>query len=122
MYDSPINLFTYVNTMAEQINEKTENAVLQEVHRLGIDIDKETLISVICQDRKRYDDAYQKGYNDAQQKIIRCKDCKYGYCINPSQSDEDKIFECMKYPIANLRLTHNPDYYCAEGANKNDNI
>ncbi len=47
--------------------------------------------------------------------VVRCKDCKYGYCINPSCDEKEKIYECMKYPIANLRITHKPDWFCADG-------
>lgn len=47
--------------------------------------------------------------------LVRCKDCKYGYCINPSYDEKEKFYECMKYPIANLRITHKPDWFCADG-------
>lgn len=45
--------------------------------------------------------------------VVRCKDCIYGFCINPSE--KEKIYECMKYPIANLRITHKPGWFCADG-------
>ena len=50
--------------------------------------------------------------------LVRCKDCKYGYCINPSYDEKEKFYECMKYPIANLRITHKPDWFCADGEEK----
>ena len=51
--------------------------------------------------------------NKYVQELVRCKDCKYGFCINPDE--KEKIYECMKYPIANLRITHKPEWFCADG-------
>ena len=50
-----------------------------------------------------------------QPEIVRCKDCKFGLCINPNCDYENRFIECMKYPIANLRITHKPDWFCADG-------
>ena len=76
------------------------------------------LEDIVYENKKAYDNGYVKGFHDALKEhpqIVRCKDCKYGYCINPSCDEKEKIYECMKYPIANLRITHKPDWFCADG-------
>lgn len=61
----------------------------------------------------RYENEVLQLLPDKIQPLIRCKDCKYAFCINPGE--KEKIYECMKYPIANLRITHKPDWFCADG-------
>lgn len=52
------------------------------------------------------------------QELVRCKNCKFGYCLNPSCDEKEKIYECIKYPIANLRITHESDWFCADGVKR----
>ena len=66
-------------------------------------------------EKTREEIKWLRGMLKEQEAVVRCKDCKYGYCINPSCDEKEKIYECMKYPIANLRITHKPDWFCADG-------
>jgi len=66
-YESPINI------IYGEINNKLENEVLTAIHNLGIDVDKEELVRALRYDREQY----QKGYDDRDKAIVRCKDCKH---------------------------------------------
>ena len=67
MYKSPIEVIT------EQINMQIENEVYKAVGNVGINIDREELLSALDYDRGQY----TKGYKDRDSEIVRCKDCKH---------------------------------------------
>ena len=74
-YQSPIDLIT------GQMNLSFEDEIVRAVQRVGIDVDKEELLKALRYDREQY----QKGYDDRDSEIVRCKDCKnynslIGYC------------------------------------------
>ena len=64
-YISPIEL-TF-NRISEQINQKTENLIMQAIYETGIKVDKEELIKALDYDRKQY----EQGYEDARQDYIK---------------------------------------------------
>lgn len=68
-YDSPINLYSMVKEMTDGINSVTTDHVWKCVLQIGVDIDKEKLMQAIKQDRKRYEEAYQKGYLKSQEEF-----------------------------------------------------
>lgn len=63
MCESPITtMITEVqDNIAKQFAEQTENMIYQEVHNVGIYVDKEELIKALAYDRNQY----EKGYHDA---------------------------------------------------------
>ena len=90
-YQSPIELFT------SQCCSSIEDAIYKSVLNVGIDVDKEELLKALKYDREQY----QKGYDDRDAAIVRCKDCiNYNplmrYCEDGSS-----------YP--------KPNFYCANG-------
>ena len=66
-YDSPIGLI--VDKISSDIAKQTDDAVYTAVQNVGIDIDKDKLVSALQQDKQRYRDAYTRGYIDAMQKF-----------------------------------------------------
>ena len=113
-YDSPIRLFyQQIDNMTKQISGSVDEAVYQEVCKIGIDIDKEKLLSAIHHDRERYDEAFRKGYNKAQEDIVRCQDCKYGHPL---------IYrgytECTR--VSHIGERHENDWFCADAEKKGD--
>ena len=120
-YESPINI------IYGEINNKLENEVLTVIHNLGIDVDKEELVRALKYDREQY----QKGYEDRDKEIVRCKDCKHrpkepnfktfenGFDIEfpegskcPCQCSGDEYYSW--YP--------EDDWFCASGERKEHDI
>lgn len=87
-------------TDREKVIKRAERIMCSTVDRDMIDSFCEDVISLLKK----------------QDAVVRCKDCKYEFCINPNE--KEKIYECMKYPIANLRITHKPEWFCADGERK----
>ena len=82
-YRSPIDIITHA------MDTKIENEMLTAVQKIGVNVDKDELIKALAYDRGQY----QKGYNDRDSEIIRCKDCQH----RPIANDVDLEF---------------PDYVC----------
>ena len=45
--------------------------------------------------------------------VVRCKDCKYGWNINPSE--EEKFYVCQNPTMVNMRYSHQGNWFCADG-------
>lgn len=68
MYESPIEVFQQTfNKMETRREDNVVKAVLTEVHRVGVNVDKEELEKALRYDR----DQYNKGYEDAKRKFSR---------------------------------------------------
>ena len=106
-YDSPIDVIfnkTVDNIMAA-FNKSIDDGVVTAVVKAGFNVDKDKLVEALTQDRKRYEKAYRKGYEQRDADIIRCKDCKWfhcGTCINDRFYDQEV----------------NDDWYCADSERK----
>lgn len=105
-YDSPIKMV--VNQMADEIARFTEDGVMQAVIKAGFDIDKDKLVSILQQDRQRYNEAYLKGYKDRDGEIVRCRDCKYG---EPSACGDG--VDCDG-------IWHDDEWFCADGEREDE--
>jgi hypothetical protein len=67
-YDSPINLISQqMDGFRLMIEEEKDRQIVRAVQKIAIDIDKESLIEALNRDRKRYEAAYQKGWNDCEE-------------------------------------------------------
>lgn len=66
IYDSPIR--PIVKTSNVSFGEECDNIMMQAVHEVSVDIDREALVQAILADKRRYEDAYKKGYSDCQEK------------------------------------------------------
>ena len=120
-YDSPINIV--VNQMASEIAKFTEDGVMQAVVKAGFDIDKDKFVSILQQDRQRYNEAYLKGYKDRDGEIVRCRDCKwwdkkdesdYGYCHACKHGYSSPHWEIGIY------RTYKGNWYCADGEREDE--
>lgn len=94
MYDSPIH--TIVHTTDRNLGLEMDNMVMQKTVELGIDIDKDKLVAALTQDKERYEDAYQRGYRQAE------KDRKIKVLVEKSSSliyrdirEYDGLEECL---------------------------
>ena len=106
-YDSPIDVIfnrTVDNIMAA-FNNSIDDGVVTAVVKAGFNVDKDKLVEVFTQDKKRYEEAYRKGYAQRDADIVRCMDCKHYDSETQSCLDGlDGIFQ--------------PDWYCADGERK----
>ena len=128
-YDSPI-VVNIIDTMAKQIATNIDNSVVNVIHKAGIDIDKDKLVSAMKQDKERYEEAYRRGleggYNKRDSDIIRCKDCKH----RPINIDGNSVhgyilhFPDYKCPAQCSDGYYDwfpeDDWYCANGEKKED--
>ena len=64
MYDCPIKTFFETGPLIENIGNTMEGHIISAVQKIGIDVNKEELIKALNNDRSRYEEAYQKGWND----------------------------------------------------------
>ena len=93
-YQSPIDL------IIGQMNLSLEGEICKAVQNVGINVDKEELLKALQYDRNQY----QKGYNDRDAEIVRCKDCEH--------YDE----QCQQCEFLDGIIL--PDYFCADGERK----
>lgn len=68
-YKSPIEV------IQTQMQSQIEGEIYKAVVNVGINVDKEELLKALQYDRNQY----QKGYEDRDNEIIRCGDCKKHY-------------------------------------------
>ena len=59
-YDSP--LFIQADAMRILVKQEQERQILKAIQNIGIEINKEDLVEALNNDRRRYEDAYRKGY------------------------------------------------------------
>lgn len=113
-YESPISL-SYEDIMKD-IVERQEGYIVECIHKVGVDVNKEELVKALSYDR----DQYNKGYADRDAEIVRCKDCKYF-----DHSDFGKGEECWcKHFVSTYDTTHchkvMEDDFCAWGERRED--
>ena len=117
-FDSPIEVNIINDMMNQTINkvmEDMDNAIYKSVVHAGFNVDKDKLVEVFTQDKRRYEEAYRKGYAQRDADIIRCKDCKWwqnGICMNDNVSR--MIHDCGCYPD----FMTDGHWYCPEGKRK----
>ena len=83
-YDSPLVL--NASDIATQMAKNIDELSLKAVQRVGINVDKDKLLAALKQDAERYREAYAHGYDTGYQErdeeIVRCKDCKHYMTIH----------------------------------------
>lgn len=71
MYDSPVNIIeTVYNEIKQKADSDLKDAMFTVLCKRGIDIDEEKLVQAITADRKRYEEAYRRGYEAGQRDAI----------------------------------------------------
>lgn len=81
MYESPIQMIS--EDIIKDIVKKQDGVLLEAVHRVGFDVNKEELEKALLYDRNQWERGYadgkMDGYHLRDSEIVRCKDCKYGH-------------------------------------------
>ena len=109
-YDSPFELV--MSDITTQVAKKIDEECWQAVQRVGINVNKETLLRALEFDSARYREAFRRGeetgYTKRDEEIIRGKDCKFWY--------KD---ECSHLCAINGDLRPS-NYFCADGERRTD--
>ena len=67
IYDFPIS--EQIGTLQTMMAEEHDKMILRAVQKIGIQIDQDSLVQAIKNDRQRYEEAYKKGYADCERKF-----------------------------------------------------
>lgn len=108
MYESPIQMIS--EDIIKDIVKKQDSVLLEAVHRVGFDVNKEELEKALLYDRNQWERGYadgkMDGYHLRDVEIVRCEECKH-------YIRHDK--RCGK-------LNHgvHTNFYCADGERRND--
>ena len=102
MYKSPIEI--KLNDIVSDAVEKADEYIVRFVQQVGVNVDKDELIKALKYDREQY----EKGWNDRDNEIVRCKDCVYA-----TRNDWGRIV-CEVNNEPSL-FSKTEDYFCAWG-------
>ena len=75
MWESPIQMIT--DDIIKDLVQKQDEWLVEAVHRVGFNIDKDELVKALAYDRHQYEQGYSDGRRARDSEIVRCKDCKY---------------------------------------------
>lgn len=95
-YESPINVI--MSDVYTQLEVNLEKGVMSAIGNLGVDINKDELIRALQYDRGQYVMGFQDGWRAANEKIVRCKDCRSflneddGWCLEMDRNIEPNDF------------------------------
>ena len=64
MYDSPLNLIC--EDLGMRMSQEIDGMVITALQKCSVDIDEKKLISALEQDKARYEEAYEKGFQDGK--------------------------------------------------------
>lgn len=68
MYEPPVTLSFKQKEVSCHCNEELDNIIVEYIHEVGIDVNKDELIKAMQYDRNQYDKGYQDGYEAAKLK------------------------------------------------------
>ena len=75
MWESPIQIIT--DDIIKDIVQKEEEWLMESVHRVWFNFDKDELVKALNYDRDQYERGYADGRGARDSEIVRCKDCKH---------------------------------------------
>lgn len=119
MYESPIEIF--LSEIETNIKQEEENAVLEAIVSIDVNVDKEELIKALQYDREQYEKGYKDGWREAMNRAriprympddtvcdsygrewivkkvevydsMRGREILY-HCWNPSTNDRKRLFD-----------------------------
>lgn len=64
IYECPIN--EQIGELKTMMANEHDKMIVRAVQQIGIEIDQESLVQAVYNDRKRYEAAYKKGYEDCE--------------------------------------------------------
>ena len=106
MYESPIEL------IRTQMKMALDNEIFKAVQNVGVNVDKEELLKTLQYDRSQY----QKGYDDRDSEIVRCKDCAYAFFKEGLVKHGHIV--CTKPYTERWQAIKQNNWFCADGKRK----
>ena len=104
MWESPIQMIT--DDIIKDIERKQDEWLMESVHRVGFNIDKDELVKALNYDRDQYEKGYADGRWARDSEIVRCRDCKWF---------NDYEVAC---DLLTGLVSSNSDDYCSKGERK----
>lgn len=125
MWESPITMIT--ENIVSDITRKTEGTLVEYVHTVGFDVDKEELAKALAYDRHQYEKGYADGRADRDAEIVRCKDCIHrptdpkGHGYGCELEFPDEICPCY---VNDNWFSWMPDdnWFCKDGERREDDM
>ena len=108
MWENPIQMIT--DDIVKDIVRKQDELLMESVHRVGFNIDKDELVKALNYDRDQYEKGYADGIRARDSEIVRCFECKYHY------KDGDNVV--TSHCLLNHNHVQPSDWYCADGERK----
>lgn len=108
MYKSPIEI--ELNDFVYDIVKKEDEYTVKCIQQVGVNVDKDELIKTLEYDREQY----EKGWNDRDNEIVRCKDCEHS-----KHWYRDKHL-CYLWSETGIGVFE--DGYCSYGERRKDEI
>ena len=106
MYKSPIEI--KLDDIVSDAVEKVDEYIVKYVQQIGVNVDKDELIKALKFDRGQY----EKGWNDRDNEIVRCRACKWYKRKYPWNGN---IYECSY-----LEAPMDDDDFCSWGERRED--
>ena len=92
MWESPITIIT--ENITRDITNKTDGTLVEYVHTVGFDVNKEELVKALAYDRNQYEKGYADGRVDRDAEIVRCKECKWYDISSPYGTVIPDAYHC----------------------------
>lgn len=102
--------------MSKMIEDTISEALIKAVQNLSVEIDEEELLKRLRDSKKQY----QRGYEDREQEIVRCKDCMH----RPKDPESKGVGQSLVFPddVCPCQIGDNwyswmpkDDWFCADG-------
>lgn len=112
MYKSPIEL------IYQGVEMKIEKGILKAVHKQDIIVDRDELIRALEYDRGQY----EKGYADAMDSIVRCKDCRHSKlpAVLTQKYGEPGTLTCHNWHSPCNKRNVNQNDFCSYGERRTE--
>ena len=100
-YDSPFELV--MSDITTQLAKQIDEECWQAIQRIGINVDKEKMLTALKHDDERYREAFRRGeetgYTKRDEEIVRCKVCKWRFtnaCFCKAKDDVQDEWFCSE--------------------------
>ena len=120
MWESPIQILT--DDIVKDIARKEDELLMESVHRVGFNIDKDELVKALNYDRDQYEKGYADGRLARDSEIVRCRDCKHrptgtGANHDLEFPDDECPCQCEDYWYSWMPPD---DWFCPNGERRED--
>lgn len=81
-YKPPIEIMygkmdSVIESICNQMEKKIDGDIYKAIMKVGINVDRDELLKALQYDRNQYEKGYADGKRDAEEALVRCRDCKH---------------------------------------------